>query len=48
MTHNGQLGERILVPISTDIIIWSFEACGITNDPNLIHCTKVGGVAEAA
>ena len=35
--------------LSTDVIIRSFEACGITsNDPNLIHCTKVGGVAEAA
>ena len=27
----------------------SFEACGITSaDPDRIHCTKVGGIAEAA
>ena len=27
----------------------SFEACGFTSaDPDLIHCTKEGGIAEAA
>ena len=29
--------------------IYSFEACGITSDdPDRIHCTKEGGIAEAA
>lgn len=35
--------------LSPDIIVRSFEACGITtNDPDRIHCTKDGGIADAA
>ena len=35
--------------LSPDVIVRSFEACGITSaDPDRIHCTKVGGIAEAA
>ena len=35
--------------LSTDVIVRFFEACGITsNDPDHIHCTKEGGIAEAA
>ncbi|KAF0990735.1 hypothetical protein HZS_6917 [Henneguya salminicola] len=35
--------------VSTDIIIHSFYVCGITSsDPDIINCTKLGGVAEAA
>ena len=35
--------------IPLDVIKASFNACGITsNDPDVIHCTKSGGVAEAS
>ena len=35
--------------LSPELIRKSFEACGITtHDADLIHCTKTGGVAEAA
>ncbi|KAF0993129.1 hypothetical protein HZS_4575 [Henneguya salminicola] len=35
--------------VSTGIIIHSFDICGITSsDPDIINCTKLGGVAEAA
>ncbi|KAF0985703.1 hypothetical protein HZS_2684 [Henneguya salminicola] len=35
--------------VSTDIIIHYFDVCGITSsDPDIINCTKLGGVAEAA
>ena len=31
------------------VLVCSFEACGITSDdPDCIHCTKEGGIAEAA
>ncbi|KAF0985689.1 hypothetical protein HZS_3238 [Henneguya salminicola] len=35
--------------VSTDIIIHSFDVWGITSsDPDIINCTKLGGVAEDA
>ena len=35
--------------LAPEVIIRSFEACGITSsDPDIIHCTKKGKVAEAA
>ena len=35
--------------LSSDVIVRSFVACGITtNDPDWIHCTKDGGIADAA
>ena len=35
--------------VSTDVIIRSFSACGITTtDADIIHCTKTGNTAEAA
>ncbi|KAF0989521.1 hypothetical protein HZS_962, partial [Henneguya salminicola] len=35
--------------VSTDIIILSFDVCGIiSSDPDIINCTKLEGVAEAA
>ena len=34
---------------NTGVLVCSFEACGITSDdPDHIHCTKEGGIAEAA
>ena len=35
--------------LAPEVIIRSFEACGITtSDPDKIHCTKEGGIAEGA
>ena len=35
--------------VTKEVIIKSFETCGIsTGDPDKIHCTKVGAVAETA
>ena len=35
--------------VSTDVIRHSFDVCGITSsDLDVIHCTKPGGIAEAA
>ena len=35
--------------VTMETIVRSFEACGIiTSNPDLIHCTKVGGLAREA
>ena len=35
--------------VTTETIVRSFEACGtITSNPDIIHCTKVGGLAREA
>lgn len=35
--------------VPAEVVRTSFEACGITShDVDVIHCTKIGGVAEAS
>ncbi len=35
--------------VTREAIVSSFDACGLTtNDVDVIHCTKVGGLASAA